>query len=476
MPRHRLASRILRVIRVHQLVASADRVALALSGGPDSVALLWLLKELEQSGDLPGTMAGLIHVNHGLRGGESARDEQFCRALADRLGLPIEIATFDVAGAARAARRSIEATARDIRYQFFPEAAARLGATVVATGHTLDDQAETVLLRLLRGAGSRGLSGIRMRRGAFVRPLLDQPAGRSSSVPARPAARRLARIPPIADLAIPRNRVRHRLLPVIEDIAPGGIVALARFAALAAADERYLLQAAVEAGAAATRGTGEEAWRTRSRLSDRPTGSGCRCTRRLPAAIGRRVVRRALEMVGARGGFAVVARRGGPHAGRRRPAVRPFGPARGQSRQTRNGADIHGFRGSEAPKFRGSRRRPACRNPGFRNRGTEVPVLCRSRARSTCLKPDCGSALARPGGATPDEISAGGDVAVVQASSVMLPLTVRSRRPGDRLQPLGAPGHRKLQDLLVDRKVPRRARDRVPIVVDGRAGLSGSSG
>ena len=168
----RLASRVLRVIRKHALLAATDRVAVALSGGADSVALLWLLVELGRAGDLPGAVTGVIHVNHGLRGAEAARDEDFCRGLADRLGLPIEAATIDVAGAARATRRSLEATARDLRYQFFTEAAARLGATVVATGHTLDDQAETVLLRLLRGAGSRGLAGIRLRRGSCIRPLL----------------------------------------------------------------------------------------------------------------------------------------------------------------------------------------------------------------------------------------------------------------------------------------------------------------
>ena len=116
-----------------------------------------------------------------------------------------------------------------MRYEIFERAARELSATRVATGHTLDDQAETVLLRLLRGAGSRGLGGIRVRRGAYIRPLLDC---------RRSELRRylLARDEPFRedasnfDRRIPRNRVRHDLLPVVEDLAPGGVRALARAA------------------------------------------------------------------------------------------------------------------------------------------------------------------------------------------------------------------------------------------------------
>src|SRR5439155_6955883 len=130
-----------------------------------------------------------------------------------------------------------------VRYQFFSEAAARLDATAVATGHTLDDQAETVLLRLLRGTGSRGVSGIRLRRGAFIRPLLTT---RRNDLRQYLIARGESFCDDSSNrsLAVPRNQVRHRLLPVIEDIAPGAIAALARFAALAGDDEECLQNAA----------------------------------------------------------------------------------------------------------------------------------------------------------------------------------------------------------------------------------------
>src|SRR5688572_8287520 len=211
-----------------------DRVAIAISGGSDSVALAWILHEAAPRASW--RVVGLVHVNHGLRGDDAAADEAFCRELAARLGWPIDVSHVDVRARAHERRQSIEAAARGARYDCFEGAAARLGATVVATAHTMDDQAETVLLRLLRGAGSRGISGIRERRGRIVRPLLGcrrlelREFLNDRQELFREDASNL-------DLSIPRNRLRHELMPVIERLAPGGVAALARAAALAADDE-----------------------------------------------------------------------------------------------------------------------------------------------------------------------------------------------------------------------------------------------
>jgi tRNA(Ile)-lysidine synthase len=269
------------------------------------------------------------------------------------------------------------------------------------------------------------------------------------------------------DLAVPRNQVRHRLLPVIEDIAPGGIAALARFAALATADEEYLEQAAMEAGAATTKGGEVQIWRTRSPPPLVKLDLDVETLRRMPPAVGRRVVRHALEMVGARGRFAASHVDG---VRRLAAAVRPSGHLDLPGvKVERRGVALTLAR-SAVPPFRGSQVRagedgtPESRKPGSPEPtfevllpvpgiidvpGAEVRLSARTAARATA-----------------EEISTGGDVAVLQASSVTLPLTVRSRLPGDRLRSLGAPGHRKLQDLLVDRKIPRHERDRMPIVVD----------
>src|SRR3954465_11397847 len=143
-----LPSRVRRTIHKHRLLRAGDRVLVALSGGPDSVALLDLLRELEATGDL--VVAGVAHFHHQIRGVDADDDEAFVRNLAVTLGLPIEVGRADVPGAAPQAGRSIEDMARELRYSFLEAAADRLSADVIAVGHTLDDQAETFLLRLVR--------------------------------------------------------------------------------------------------------------------------------------------------------------------------------------------------------------------------------------------------------------------------------------------------------------------------------------
>lgn len=209
------------------------------------MALAWWLHGLATRPEPAFTLAGLIHVNHGLRGEASAADEAFCRELAGQLGVRIEVRSAPVA----VSGRSPEAAARGLRYAAFNDAADALGATVVCTAHTADDQAETVLLRLLRGAGLRGLSGIRATNGRVVRPLLEcRRADLRTAL--RAAGRSWREDASNADVSIPRNRLRHELLPAVErvaaDIAPGGVHALARFASVAADDEQFLEGAAIE--------------------------------------------------------------------------------------------------------------------------------------------------------------------------------------------------------------------------------------
>lgn len=222
-----------------------QRVAAAVSGGADSVALALWLHDFATRPEPAFGFVGLIHVNHALRGAESDADEAFCRELAGRLHVPIDV----VAAPILMAGRSPEAAARDARYAAFDEAAARLGATVVCTAHTADDQAETVLLRLLRGAGLRGLSGIRSTNRQIVRPLLECRRNhlRAFLVELGKSWREDASN---LDVAIPRNRIRHELLPVVEQVATqiggGGIEAVSRFASYAAEDEQFLEGAAIE--------------------------------------------------------------------------------------------------------------------------------------------------------------------------------------------------------------------------------------
>lgn len=251
-----LLQQVRRSIRRHDLWAPGSRLLIALSGGSDSVALTFILRDLAdrperrplreepaQVGrprpDDGFTIAGMAHFNHRLRPA-AERDERFCRELAARLDLPILVGDVDVAAYAAAERLSIEEAARRSRYAFLHRAAADLQADSIAVGHTRDDQAETFLLKLARGAGLAGLGGIYPRRGALVRPLLDLSRG---ELRAYLSERGEAWVEDETneDVSNPRNRVRHRIIPEL-DAAYGGPTAgsIARAAGIARADTAWL--------------------------------------------------------------------------------------------------------------------------------------------------------------------------------------------------------------------------------------------
>jgi tRNA(Ile)-lysidine synthase len=232
-----LHQQIRRTIHRHGLCQVGTRLLIGLSGGSDSVALVLLLQELaEQDGF---AVASLAHLNHRLRC-TAARDEQFCRDFAATVGLPIAVESIDVGSYAQTQRLSVEDAARRLRYDFLHRVAESASADRIAVGHTRDDQAETFLLKLIRGAGLTGLGGIYPRRGTVVRPLLD--VGRAD-------LRRYleSRGQPWVDdetnedLGNPRNRIRHRVLPEL-DLAAGApsVPAIARAASIGREDGQWL--------------------------------------------------------------------------------------------------------------------------------------------------------------------------------------------------------------------------------------------
>jgi tRNA(Ile)-lysidine synthase len=226
-----------RTIRRHGLIAPGARVLIGLSGGSDSVALTRLLLDLTEHGDF--TVAGLAHLNHGLRA-SADRDEAFCREFAARLGLPIVIERADVAANATAHGLSTEDAARRLRYAFLERTAQAFEATCIGVGHTEDDQAETFLLKLMRGAGLTGLGGIYPRRDRVIRPLLDVSRAELRAY-LESVGERWVEDETNDDLAIPRNRVRHRVLAEL-DRAAGGATrpAIARTASLIREDGQWL--------------------------------------------------------------------------------------------------------------------------------------------------------------------------------------------------------------------------------------------
>ena len=232
-----LHQRIRKTLERHALCPPGTRLLIGLSGGSDSVALLFLLRDLSGHGDFE--IAALAHLNHQLRP-TASRDEAFCRDLADRLALRIHVQRSDVKGYAHAQNLSVEDAARRIRYDFMEQAAVLAGADRIAVGHTQDDQAETFLLKLMRGAGLTGLAGIHPKRGRVIRPLLDVSR---SDLRAYLASRGETWIEDEsnADLDNPRNRIRHVVLPELDGAAAGPTrPSIARAAGLIREDGQWL--------------------------------------------------------------------------------------------------------------------------------------------------------------------------------------------------------------------------------------------
>ncbi len=428
-----LLDRVRRTIRRHHLATPETRVLAAVSGGPDSVALVHLLRELHERGELQ--LAGLAHLNHQLRDAASL-DEQFCLELAAGAGVPIEIDREDVAARAARERRSLEDAARAARYEFLERARVRRGAAVVALGHTRDDQAETYLLRLLRGAGVRGLAAMHPQAGVMIRPLLDC---RRADLREFLGARGIPFVidESNADVAIPRNRVRAELLPLLERRFNPAIVEVLADQAAAARDEWLWLEAAAEQLRA-------ESWDAEGATLDATALAAA------PRALCRYVLWRA--MTRAAGGRPL----GFEHVEAAMALLEPGGEG--------HGIDAPGHRVERVGATVVLRSRPA----GATGRSAPVRTNLFSYSLSIpgeVLVPEAGRLVSAEleNGSRPAEPG----VAVrVRQDAVGCRLAIRNRRAGDRFRPAGLDGHKRLQDFFVDRKVPRAERDQVPIVVD----------
>jgi tRNA(Ile)-lysidine synthase len=243
---HELAGRLLKTIRKQESIRAGDRVAVAVSGGADSVALLCLLLELRAE---LGIVLSVAHVNHKLRGEESDEDERFVAMLAQQHGLELHACDAPIGGRHNSETHSgIEAAARELRYGFFRQLAREGRASKMATAHTLDDQAETVVLRIFRGTGIRGLSGIHPRIvfeekgrafGELVRPLLGFRRAALQEF-LRKRGQSWREDSSNRDIAFLRNRVRHRLLPMIgEEFGEAAIEHMAELAEIARAEEEH---------------------------------------------------------------------------------------------------------------------------------------------------------------------------------------------------------------------------------------------
>lgn len=453
------------------LLPAGARVVVAFSGGPDSMALLAALAALA-----PERRYTLVaaHLDHGLRA-ESAADARFAEEQARRFGVDFVSQRRDVAGLARRWRTSLEAAGRRARYRFLQETAAGRSCPYIAVGHHRDDQVETVLLNLLAGAGPDGVAGMRPRRGAVVRPLLEQ---RRADILAFLRRRGLTyRIDASnEDFIFTRNRIRGELLPLLRRAYNPRIDdALWRLSRLAADEVDYLEDQAARLLQAARMPLPGGVW------------IECRALRQAPPALRRRVIRQAFWEAAA-GTAGTVSDAGAPGAWGESVPVEAGGLRQGSltMRHVEAVEELLGLSTGALDLPRGVRvavqqgrlcfRRvhhagPPAAGPvgpgggaGLPSRRLPVP------GRVPWDEPWSGIAAEVLDGGPPDpaDLRRPGH-AYLDYDRLGAPgaLHVRTWQPGDRMRPLGAPGSRKLQDLFVDRKVPRELRRRVPVVTLG---------
>ncbi len=437
--RRRTEQSVRRYIDDHDVWPPDGGLVVALSGGPDSTALLFIMRALR-----PDLRLVAAYFDHRLRGEEASRVEREAVArVAERAGAELVCGVGDVRALARDERLSLEEAARRARYAFLGDVAVRTGCRRVAAGHTASDQAETVLMHILRGSGLTGLAGIRPRSRwpapgrpelTLVRPMLALTREETE------AYCRSAGVQPIEDAsnrskAYLRNRVRHDLLPELRRYNPRVDAALTRLAEAA--------RAGVEAIEQAPTTTLES--RDGSVLLDRRRLRPSREAVRLQA-----LQSAVLALVGDLQGF----------------GERHWKDLDRAAVSGRTGSSVDLPRGAEAVVGRET-----------------VELRLKGGVRPEVLPPEAVS-FTVPGKARfgPWTVSAGekplpGAVAqtLVSAEAVGGELTVRRRRPGDRFQPSGMEAEKKLQDFLVDAHVSREERDRV-LLFEARPGIAWVAG
>ena len=397
--------------------ARGRRLLIALSGGADSVALLALLCARREA---DGFALAAAHFHHGIRGADADGDAEFCRELCARLGVQLIEGRGDVPALARAHGIGLEAAAREARYAFLREAQTRCAADWIALAHHMDDQAETVLMHLLRGAGPDGACGMARLERSLYRPLLDVPKAslrkylEDSGIPWREDVTN-------ADPGTPRNALRLNVLPEIEKSYPSAAAALARHAK-AARIERDFLEKLTDVF-------------LRKRLESGPYGRRLRMDGSEEEALIRRALRRLHPELNAERLEALSDL-----------AQRPRGALElpGKTRAERTPGWLY-LMPAKLPEIA-----PVpLKIPGE----THLPGLAHIRAElgEFPLAPDDpNTELLDPG--------------------ALRGAVLRTRRSGDRFHPLGAPGDRLLSDYLIDRRIDRPLRDCLPLVaVEGRA-------
>jgi len=442
-----LEQQVLDFIRQHNLVSGGEKLVVAVSGGADSVCLLHILVGLKEKLKVK---LHLAHLNHQLRDAESEADADYVSDLARKLGITATIERRDVKEYQKQKRLSPEEAAREVRYHFLSEVAGATGAGRVAVGHTRDDHIETILMHLIRGAGTRGMRGLQ--------PYTEWPSKTGGLLVIRPLLEinhqdtegycRQHRLAPRLDasnlsLSPLRNRIRQQLLPLLQSYNPGIAEALLRTGRIAGDDIDFLDKETARLWNKIARQEGETI------TLDKPKFD------RLPSTLQRYLLRASaerllgsakdIEMRHIEEMMALV----GKPAGKRLslPGDLSFATGYDKYQLTTDLTDLSPF-----PKLEGEVR---LNIPG-------QTLLSGWRIEATIIKPSV--VKGKPEGANAPSETKNDFTAYFDLSKTSDKLIVRARKRGDRFQPLGLSLPKKVGEFMIDAKIPQAWRQQVPIV------------
>ncbi|MCX6344011.1 MAG: tRNA lysidine(34) synthetase TilS [Armatimonadetes bacterium] len=420
---------ILAAARNYPMFEPGDKVIVAVSGGPDSVAMLHALHTHSQEMEITLHIA---HLNHCIRGDQSDLDQEFVAALAHEFGIPATFKRIDIPALRSEMHLGEEEAARILRYKFLEEIAAEVGASKIAVGHNENDRAESVLLNIIRGSGINGLGSIRPIRGKIVRPLIDTPRAlieayiEEHQLPFRVDESN-------TDTNYARNRIRHELLPLLEqEYNPRITDSLNRLADIAASENDYLDEAALSAA---------QSMQLRDAIDANLLSN-------LPIALQRRILRSEIEKL--KGNLLDVSFE---HVDRVIHALAdgtdftitlPSGLLYAQRRADQFKI-THLEHFENVPVFEYHLKTPG------ETEAPEAGMVIRAEELSN----------ATPSKLPPTEL-------IIDSTIIAGPLRVRQVKPGDRITPFGMQGSKKLQDVFVDKKIHRRDRAKALIVEDDK--------
>ena len=424
-----LLQKVKHTVSRHRMISEADSVIVAVSGGPDSVCLLHVLHELKN--ELPIHLV-VAHFDHGLRPSEDESETDFVRGLAESLSLPFETAKGRLL--ARRTPGSGEEAARNARYAFLERVRKKREAQKIALGHNLNDQAETILMRLLRGSGPSGLTGIPpCRERSIIRPLIEI---ERSEIENYLKARKLTSVTDSSNLKTDylRNKIRLELMPLLEGQQPQLVRLLGRTAEILRDEDDYLERIA-------------QAWLTRNmELSSHGTYRvPVTSFLGLPVALKRRVIRNGIGKA-----KRDLRRISWDHI----EAIRRLA----QAEKPQAALDLPGRltvkRTYDHLIFSASvKKKPRPFHYALVGTGTYHLKEIGKTISVEEIKNRKGLLLRR----SPR-------TAFLDAERLRFPLTLRTFKPGDRFIPFGMKGHKKLKDFFVDLKVPLEERRSTPIL------------